>query len=1120
MSDKTKNKEELRSELEENDLSKRSLREKFIILKRILERCCKDLTQNESLQFPSLFSRLVFIAQKYKLPPFIEWQLQNIRVKASFLLKDENNILSTSQYTKAYKALRYFLSAISGENTSLDIELSVLEDVFHNSNNQKVDYIRLQVIGIDKKNELIIAKSNDNQNFDIRAKYNVKGINETFNQTIDRIWIGAQINLLDSTIDKNGNYTPRYIVLEPDYLVDTSSLSECFQNYGKSHLHYFRKKFEHVHNSHYILLGNLANYFLDELVFANDPENVTFDDIFLKAFKQKPFEFSSCNDIKQPEDFRAFMTKAKTQFQNIKRAIAYDFPINKIDRNKCSLEPSFFCEKFGFQGRLDLLQLSNDGDEPHKIVELKSGGLPFPKEDPTKIALNHEVQTAIYRLIIQSVFGVEPRNISASILYSASENRGENLRLAPTYHTLEKEIVNIRNLLVATEHDLYIGENGVVDSLFKKMFDLDNYGKVPEFFRTQIYDLEKIVHNITDTEKKYFYRFITFLSRELYIQKVGDDYIESSSSTASLWNIDFAEKKQSFNVLSDLTITAINESDRDMQIIFDRNDTSDFVNFREGEICVLYPHQKPEDTVLTNQILKGTIAQITAQTIVLKFRYKQKNKDFFHTHSLWAIEHDRLDHTYNAMYKSLFDFLKSPIDKRSIILGLKKPHPVTIQRSKSDDEIIRKQDDVINKAIAATDYFLIVGPPGTGKTSVFARRLIQYYYTHTDKNILLIAYTNRAVDELCEAINQAFGFENQQCTDYIRIGTELSCKEGYRHRLLQNIAHGVKSREELRKTIQHQRIFVGTLAAIIGKPELFDIKQFHIAIIDEASQILEPQIVGLLPKFDKFILIGDHKQLSTITLQDESKSQIIDSKLNIIELYNCRESLFERLFRVCEKNKWEHVYDALTYQGRMHIELADFPNKHFYTNILRPINNWQQETLAYTASLKFEGYNQIVSSKRIAFFDVIGDNQGSDKINHQEAEIAVSLAKCIIEQYRANKLTFDSEKTVGIITPYRNQIALIKHKLNEAGIHELQRIMVDTVERFQGSQRDIIIVSFCINKAYQLDFLSNLNNDKTVDRKLNVALTRARQQLFLIGNKYILAQNLIYRSLLDSIEKI
>ena len=1104
------------SEIQQIDQSDLSLRNKYIRLKRILERSCKEITGSESLQFPSLFSRLVFISQKYELPKLLEWQLQNIRIKSTFLLRSDQNLISPHQYQQAREALNNFLLFINGEK----IDLTNFERTASENEDLRLEKIRVQVVDIDKENEIIICQSDLLFDKILKVRYNVLLMNNIFTPIIDRLWIGAQLNLIDVKKDEAGYYIPKIFVLEPDYLIDASAMAECFQSYGSSYLHYFRRKFEPNVNSHYILLGNLANFFLDELIYAEDAEDLTFEETFKKSFQQMPFEYASCKDIRAIHDFKDFMSRAERHFNNIKRVVLHDMPANGFDISSCMLEPSFFCEKYGFQGRLDLLQLSNETTGTERIIELKSGKPPYPREDVTKIAPNHETQTAIYRLMIQSVFDKDARHVYPTILYSSADNPGENIRFAARFYQLEKDIINLRNMIVATEHDLYLGDTNTVEDAFNQLFDLDNYGRVPDFFTDKLSELKKVLIEATPLEKIYFYRYINFITRELYLQKMGDEHFDSSMSISALWNTTFAERKDALDLISDLEIEDIDNNGRDMIIRFRRENTEDCANFREGEICILYPRQNESHTVLTNQILKGTVVEVSTDKVILRFRYKQRNHTFFSRYKYWAVEHDKLDHSYNAMYKSLFSFLAAPKDKKNLLLGLNKPD-TTYTQSLDIQELTKeeKQKTVIDKALAAENYFLIVGPPGTGKTSIFAKQLIEKLYADPNTNILVMAYTNRAVDELCASICQAFDKDNANCDKYIRIGSELSCGEPYRHRLLQNISHQASNRKELLQTIDSSRIFVGTLASIIWNPELLDLKHFNVAIIDEASQILEPQIVGLLTCFDKFIMIGDHKQLSTITLQNENKSKVNEELLNDIKLYDCRESLFERLFRICKDNGWTHAFDTLTYHGRMHREIADLVNANFYDSLLKTATERQEINLQYPVFDESDRFQSLIATKRTEFIPVRqSDNTNiSDKTNSTEADVVVSLSIALFNLYKANSLQFDPQRTLGIITPYRNQIALIKQKLEETSIAEFRNIMVDTVERYQGSQRDVIMLSFCFNRPYQLTNFCNMNREGTVDRKLNVALTRAREQLFLIGNDYILNQNSIYRRILERI---
>ncbi len=1125
------------TETEELSAAPGGVKEKLHELKRILERLCRELTKEESVQFPNLFSRLVFIAQKYRFTRQLEWQLQHFRVKEKELRSEPEPEAAAQLYRSSMKAMtelfRFLQEGTNGEEQSAG-EVDQVAGISSHT-------IRVQVIKIDLEKNSLTCEAENSPGAKLTVRCETSSQDESTDPPAALFWEGAQLNLIDCKTDSNGHVIPRLIVLEPDYLIDASAIAECFQDYAISPIHYFRNKFEAKENRSYLLLGNLANFFLDELVFAENPDTISFQDAFLRSFRQSPFEYASCEDIRSDDDFRLFMQKAKRQFNHIRRVIRDDFPGRGIDVHQCTLEPSFFSERFGFQGRLDLLHLP-PGEAEAKIVELKSGRLPYPAYDSGRIALNHEVQTAVYRLMVESVFGKDARHVEAAILYSAGENPGENLRFAAVYKTLEQQIIHLRNGIIANEQQLIRGDNTAVEKLFDSLFNtVLTESRLPDFYKVKIEDIRTVLLQCSDLEKDWFYRYIRFIARELCLQKTGDVAYESPTGLASLWNSDFSERAGALDVLYNLSIREIDDTGSDMTIFFVRHEVdNDIVNFREGEICIVYPRQDENDTVLNRQILKGSIVHITAETVEVRFRYKQKNRRYFSENKLWAIEHDSIDSSYNSMYKSLYAFLNASKQKRELLLGLSAPgnlettvgcenettHQPTASAStkeKSDDLRPINQpaypENIIQKAMQAEDYFLIVGPPGTGKTSIFARRLIEEYHKRPDNNILVLAYTNRAVDELCEAINAAFSCDDGACDRYIRVGTELSCAEPYRHRLLQQISEKAKNRESLRQEIRQCRIYVSTLASIQGRMELFALKHFHLAIIDEASQILEPQIIGLLPHFDKFIMIGDHNQLATIVLQKPFLSRIEEPLLREAGITDCRDSLFERLLRRCSAQGWHHACVQLTRQGRMHNDIAAFPGRYFYSDGLLPALDWQSDawSLHYSSENFFHRH---VAAERTLFFSTerICGPTLSDKINGKEADTIVRLIRSIRTLYVSNGKAFDSS-TVGIIAPYRNQIALIRHRLAEAGIDGMEKVMIDTVERFQGSQRDVIILSFCINKPYQMNFLCQLNHDGTVDRKLNVAITRARQQLFLIGNARILKQHPVYATLIDFYRK-
>ena len=465
-----------------------------------------------------------------------------------------------------------------------------------------------------------------------------------------------------------------------------------------------------------------------------------------------------------------------------------------------------------------------------------------------------------------------------------------------------------------------------------------------------------------------------------------------------------------------------------------------------------------------------------------------------------------MDTTFRSMYLGLSAFMDANKARKDLLLGRRDPEFAEELLTKNA-HFIDDFERVATKAVSAKDYFLLVGPPGTGKTSRALRRMVEKFHDQPDTQILLLAYTNRAVDEICSTLNAI-----TPSIDYIRIGSELSCDIRYREHLVENVLASLRNRKEVRQCLLNCRVFVGTIASLSSRTEVFKLKRFDVAIIDEATQILEPQLLWLLSAksssgqdaIGKFILIGDHKQLPAVVLQSKDESEVFDERLREIGLFNLKDSLFERLYRFHLSKEDSPMLDMLCRQGRMHPGVASFPNQAFYGGKLQPVG------------LPHQLENIPVP---ILFIPAERDTGTlSGKTNQHEARIVADWA---VRIWNETAETFDANRTLGIITPYRSQIALIRRELQAKGIPALMYISVDTVERYQGSERDVIIYSFCVNHLYQLRFLANLTeeNGVQIDRKLNVALTRARKRMIMVGVPKLLKQNAIYSRLIDSLQE-
>ena len=214
----------------------------------------------------------------------------------------------------------------------------------------------------------------------------------------------------------------------------------------------------------------------------------------------------------------------------------------------------------------------------------------------------------------------------------------------------------------------------------------------------------------------------------------------------------------------------------------------------------------------------------------------------------------------------------------------------------------------------------------------------------------------------------------------------------------------------------------------------------------------------------------------------------------------------------------------LDHQGRMHPAIADFVSDSFYEGRLQPVGlPHQSEELPYTRYDDDNPVEALVSTHRCAFINVPCPSAEDKmrKANLLEARMIAQLVKAIVSIQDKNEISFCPDTQLGIIVPFRRQIALVRLEIEKVLPEVAHALVIDTVERYQGSQRDIVIYGTTITQQDELDILSNLTVTASgcVDRKLNVAITRARKQLFVLGNEKLLRNNALYAKLIDYCRK-
>lgn len=433
------------------------------------------------------------------------------------------------------------------------------------------------------------------------------------------------------------------------------------------------------------------------------------------------------------------------------------------------------------------------------------------------------------------------------------------------------------------------------------------------------------------------------------------------------------------------------------------------------------------------------------------------------------------------------------------------------------------QEEAVNKVLHAKDVAIVHGPPGTGKTTTLVEAV--YETLHRENQVLVCAQSNMAVDWISEKLVDrgvsvlrignpsrvndkmlSFTYERrfESHPDYPQLWSirkairELYARsrKGAEREAVRQKINSLKDRAtelEIRineSLFSEARVIACTLVGSANR--LLIGQKFGTLFIDEAAQALEAACWIPIRKADRVILAGDHCQLPPTVKAPEA----------------LRAGLGHTLMQTIVKNKPETV-SLLKLQYRMNDEIMRFSSEWFYGGMLQ-----SAPEVKYRSILDFDTPIEWINTEGLdCNEEFIGENYG--RINKSEAELSIEQLKGYITKIGRERF-LDERIDVGMISPYKAQVQYLRRLVRNDAFFKpyRQAITINTVDGFQGQERDVILISLVrANEEGQIGFLNDL-------RRMNVAITRARMKLIILGDASTLTRHAFYKKLYTYIESL
>ena len=461
---------------------------------------------------------------------------------------------------------------------------------------------------------------------------------------------------------------------------------------------------------------------------------------------------------------------------------------------------------------------------------------------------------------------------------------------------------------------------------------------------------------------------------------------------------------------------------------------------------------------------------------------------------------------------------------RDILLGERTPGFSNVYHDlEFATQLNASQQEAVQFALSAEDLAIIHGPPGTGKTTTVVELIMQA--VARGERVLACAPSNTAVDNLLERLIR-FRQRVVRLGHPARVSEDLRChsldglvekhesmsivkemrqeadalfrqadkwtrakrtrdqKRDLRREAKQLLAHArALERHAVQSILDHADVICATTTF---NEDLLGDRSFDLAVIDEACQSTEPGCWVPLLRSDRVVLAGDHQQLPPTVLSAEAAAQ------------GFAVSLMERQIKI-----WgEQVTRLLNVQYRMHRDIMGFSSDQFYDNRLLAHDSVADHTLAEFLQIEANPLTREI----VTFIDSAGagwdeelEPEGLSKRNPQEARLVLQH----VEQLHSAGLDY---REIAVIAPYSAQVRLLRDLFDGEGLE------IDTVDGFQGREKEAVIISLVrSNESNEIGFLADR-------RRMNVALTRAKRKLIVIGDSATLGIDPFYLAFFEYID--